>query len=116
MECYLSRNFFGGVRASQRCERMHTLLYSFLHRHQRLFEFESALASLWNTNTEESTRSDKTIVVPANVVSLEIDAANVYTGKVFIMVRKQLRRQGLYYEVDKIDVGNHLKYSLSKYD
>ncbi|KAI5662001.1 hypothetical protein M9H77_21324 [Catharanthus roseus] len=72
----------------------------------RLFEFvrsfELVLASFPNTNMEESARSHNTIVVPiTNVISLEIDATNVYTRKVFIMVHEQLWRKVLYYEVDK---------------
>lgn len=52
-----------------------------------------------------------------NIVSLEMDVADVYTRKVFFVVRKQLRRQGLYYEVDKVDVGGHvLKYYLPNYN
>ncbi|KAI5653498.1 hypothetical protein M9H77_30685 [Catharanthus roseus] len=49
-------------------------------------------------------------------VSLKRHASKVYTRNIFMKVRKQIQRQGLYYKIDVVHSYKTVKYFLGKYD
>ena len=120
-ESYLRGHFFGGMRATQRCEKMNAFLKSYLYDKMRLYEFvrafELAIAWLRNSNAEDGAKTENTSIVPTTqFVAIEKHAAEVYTRNIFMMVRKQLKRQGLYFKVDVVSMPERTKYYLGKYD
>ncbi|KAI5678081.1 hypothetical protein M9H77_09031 [Catharanthus roseus] len=60
---------------------------------------------------------ETTSVVPiTEFVSLERHASIVYTRNIFMKLRKQIQRQGLYYKIDVVHSYETVKYFLGKYD
>ncbi|KAI5668681.1 hypothetical protein M9H77_18534 [Catharanthus roseus] len=87
----------------------------------RLYEFvrsyDLALDELRNSNAEACSLSENTSVVPCiGIVALEMDAVDIYTRNVFRMVRKQLGRQGLYYNVDVVCGDDTSRFYMKKYN
>lgn len=80
--------------------------------------FDLAIDQPKNTIVTAASESENASIVPmTEFVSTEMHVVEVYTRNMFKMVRKNLIRQGLCYEVDKIQVDEYtMKYFLEKYD
>lgn len=62
-----------------------------------------AINTLRPSNVEAEAKTEKTSVVPiTEIKSIEMFVGRIYTRKEFFMVRKHIRRQGLYLESEKI--------------
>ncbi|XP_027181850.1 protein FAR1-RELATED SEQUENCE 5-like [Coffea eugenioides] len=115
---YLRGNFFAGMRSTQRCEKMNDVLKMYLKPEFKLFEFVRAfdLAISW-LRTEEArneTNTQHTTLLPITELHcLENHAAEVFSRRIFLMVREQLKSQGIYYRVDGIDDGVQCVHMIS---
>ncbi|XP_071923050.1 protein FAR1-RELATED SEQUENCE 5-like [Coffea arabica] len=107
---YLRGYFFGGMRSTQRCERMHAMLKIYLHRELRLFEtlraFDLANAWLRHEEARMNVETEHTSLLPATETHyLEQHAAEVFTRRIFLKVRAEMRSQGLYFRYNAMDDG-----------
>lgn len=76
---------------------LNTYLNSKMGLYEFVKEFDNSLETLRNESVKAiSTTENTSVVLIREFLALEMNAAEVCTQNIFRMVRKQLRRQGLY--------------------
>ncbi|KAI5654607.1 hypothetical protein M9H77_31794 [Catharanthus roseus] len=79
--------------------------------------FNCAIDRLRNGTPDAASRTENTSVVPSTyLTTIELYVAEEYTRNVFNIVRKQIRRQGLYFEKNVIANLEIVKYYLAEYE
>ncbi|XP_027071742.2 protein FAR1-RELATED SEQUENCE 5-like [Coffea arabica] len=107
---YLRGSFFAGMRSTQRCEKMNHVLKMYLTPKLKLYEhirsFEISIAWLRHEESRNRSETEHTDLLPATKMhSLERHAAELYTRKTFLMVREEMKMQGMYCRYNGIDDG-----------
>ncbi|XP_027169504.1 protein FAR1-RELATED SEQUENCE 5-like [Coffea eugenioides] len=107
---FLRENFFNGMRSTQRCEKMHQVLKLNLTPQLKLYEcvqaYDLAVARLRHEKRRLRTVKEHTTLLPATQLQpLERHASNVFTRTIYIMVRKEMKKQEMYYRYNGSDNG-----------
>lgn len=119
---YLRGQFFARIRATRQCESINAYLKRFskekMHQFEFIRPFQLASSGLWHATAHAALNTWNTTIVLCVeiIIALEKYALESYTKNVFQIVSKQLRRQCLYYELDRIQSVDAIKYFLAKYD
>lgn len=113
--------FFAGMRSTQWCEKMNYFLSQYWTDKMQLLEFvrrfDLAIAYFHHSENKETHETEDTMpVLKTKITRIETHASQVYTWRMFFMVRKHLVRQGLLISKGTIDVGEVRDFRFHKYD
>ncbi|XP_027156377.1 protein FAR1-RELATED SEQUENCE 5-like [Coffea eugenioides] len=107
---FLRGNFFGGVRSTQRCEKMHQVLKLHLTPKLKFFEclqtYDLEVGRLRHEERRQRAVTEHTTLLGATQLqALEKHAAELFTRSTFVVVREEMKKQGLFCMINGRDDG-----------
>ncbi|XP_020981058.1 protein FAR1-RELATED SEQUENCE 5-like [Arachis duranensis] len=94
---HIRRNFFGGFKATSRCEDLHSMLGKFVHCRHNLRDFVELFFQCLSQMRDREVQSDLCsvvgeVVLQSPLLSLENSAASLFTREIFYLFRPMLSR------------------------
>ena len=120
-DSYLRGYFFGGMTTTQRCEKMNSFLKSKVMKEMKLCDFfrgmDMALSWLRHKQSEDEyiTQWTKAVTNVTNTPSIEAEATDLFTRRMFFKIRDEMKREGKYIVTSLVEDNGIITCSISKY-
>ncbi|KAL4316357.1 hypothetical protein AHAS_Ahas15G0277000 [Arachis hypogaea] len=117
---YLREHFFGHIRTTSQCERIHSLLKNYVDSKTSLLEFMHKFSELLRHYRNNHLTADfetfyKFFVLTTCFESFEKQAAELYIRNIFELVKDEIEAAGALNVTECLNSGDIVEYNTSEY-